>query len=275
MKFALCNEVLAPLPFAAQCRIAAALGYMGLEVAPYTVADDPEAMTEADARALAAVAADHGIAITGLHWLLVRPAGLSITAPDGAVRARTVAMMRRLCELCAAMGGTYLVHGSNAQRAVAPGETVATAVDRATEAFAAAGAAARAAGVTYCIEPLSPAQTRVINTLADAAAIVRAVDNPHLRTMIDTSSAGVSEAEPVADLIRRWMPTGLVAHVQVNDPNRRAPGQGAMEFGPILRALADTGYAGVVAAEPFEYVPDGPGCAARAIGYLQGLAESL
>ena len=31
MKFALCNEVLAPLPFAEQCRIAAALGYMGLK----------------------------------------------------------------------------------------------------------------------------------------------------------------------------------------------------------------------------------------------------
>ncbi|MFX8565873.1 hypothetical protein ABTL91_20200, partial [Acinetobacter baumannii] len=76
-------------------------------------------------------------------------------------------------------------------------------------------------------------------------------------------------------LIRRWMPTGLVAHVQVNDPNRRGPGQGALRFGPILAALAEAGYAGVVAAEPFDYVPDGPGCAAHAIGYLHGLSEAL
>ena len=36
-------------------------------------------------------------------------------------------------------------------------------------------AAARAAGVTYCIEPLSPDQTPLVNTVAEAAAIVRAV----------------------------------------------------------------------------------------------------
>jgi sugar phosphate isomerase/epimerase len=273
MKFALCNEVLAPLPFAEQCRIAAALGYMGLEVAPYTVCDDPATMSDAEARTQARVAADHGLAITGLHWLLVKPTGLSITSTDAADHGRTIAFMRRLCELCAAMGGRYLVHGSPRQRLIAEGQTKAVALARATEAFSAAGAAARAAGVTYCIEPLSADQTPLINTVAEAATIVRAVDNPHLRTMIDTSSAGLAEAEPVAELIRSWMPTGLIAHVQVNDPNRRGPGQGDMKFAPVLRALHETGYAGVVAAEPFDYVPDGMGSAAHAIGYLRGLEE--
>ena len=275
MKLALCNEVLAPLPFAEQCRIAAALGYMGLEVAPYTVCDDPAAITDAEARALAGIAADHGLAITGLHWLLVKPAGLSITTPDAAVHAQTTAFMRRLCELCAAMGGRYLVHGSPKQRLIAGGQSKADALARARAAFAAAGESASAAGVTYCIEPLSADQTPLINTVAEAAEIVRAVNNSHLRTMIDTSSAGLAESEPVAALIRRWMPSGLIAHVQVNDPNRRGPGQGEMKFAPILRALQETRYSGVVAAEPFDYVPDGMGSAAQAIGYLRGLLENL
>ena len=275
MKLALCNEVLAPLPFAEQCRIAAALGYMGLEVAPYTVCDDPAAMTDAEARALAGIAADHGLAITGLHWLLVKPAGLSITTPDAAIHAQTTAFMRRLCELCAAMGGRYLVHGSPKQRLIADGQSKADALARAAAAFADAGEAARAAGVTYCIEPLSADQTPLVNTVAEAVEIVRAVSNPHLRTMLDTSSAGLAESEPVAKLIRRWMPSGLIAHVQVNDPNRRGPGQGEMKFAPILHALKETGYAGVVAAEPFDYVPDGMGSAAQAIGYLRGLLETM
>ena len=273
MKFALCNEVLASLPFAEQCRAAAALGYMGLEVAPYTVCDDPAAMTDGQARDLARIAADHGLVVTGLHWLLVNPADLSITSPDTTVHARTIAFMRRLTELCAAMGGAYLVHGSPKQRLIADGQTSDDALERATVAFAAAGEAARAAGVTYCIEPLSPDQTSLINTVGEAVAIVQAVSNPHLRTMIDTSSAGLAEAEPVADMIRRWMQTGLIAHVQVNDPNRRGPGQGEMKFAPILRALRDTGYAGVVAAEPFDYIPDGMGSAAWSIGYLRGLIQ--
>ena len=46
------------------------------------------------------------------------------------------------------------------------------------------------------------------------------------------------ETEPVAELIRRWMPSGLVAHVQLNDRNRRGPGEGADRFAPVIRALA-------------------------------------
>ena len=273
MKFALCNEVLAPLPFAEQCRIAAALGYAGLEVAPFTVTGEPAALTDQAARDLARIAADHGLVITGLHWLLVKPAGLSITSPDAAVHANTIAFMRRLCELCAAMGGNYLVHGSPKQRMIADGETKDVALARATAAFATAGEAARANRVTYCIEPLSRDQTPLINTVAEAATIVQAVNNPHLSTMIDTSSAGLTETESIPDLINRWLPTGLIGHVQVNDPNRRGPGQGKMKFGPILKALSTHGFSGFVAVEPFEYVPDGMGSAARAIGYLRGLLE--
>ena len=273
LKFSLCNEVLAPRTFAEQCRIAAALGYAGLEVAPFTVSDDPAMMSDADARDLARIATDHGLVITGLHWLLVKPAGLSITSPDAAVHANTIAFMRRLCELCAAMGGNYLVHGSPKQRMIADGETKDVALARATAAFAAAGEAARANHVTYCIEPLSCDQTPLINTVAEAATIVQAVNNPHLSTMIDTSSAGLAETESIPDLINRWLPTGLIGHVQVNDPNRRGPGQGEMKFGPILKALSTNGFSGFVAVEPFEYVPDGMGSAAWSIGFLRGLIE--
>jgi Holliday junction DNA helicase RuvA len=43
----------------------------------------------------------------------------------------------------------------------------------------------------------------------------------------------------------------------------------------VVRALRETGYAGFCAVEPFDYHPDGPTAAARAIGYLQGVLESL
>lgn len=274
MKIALCNEVLQPLPFERQCALAAALGYDGLEVAPFTLAEDPTRLGEADARTFARIAADHGLAITGLHWLLVAPPGLSIVAADAALRRRTAEVMVRMVDLCAAMGGRVLVHGSPKQRAVPAGETREAALGRAREAFAIAARAAEAAGVTYCIEPLARAETDLVNTVAEAAALVDDIGSPALRTMIDCSAAGQAESESVPALIARWWPTGRLAHVQVNDPNRRGPGQGAMRFGPILAALHDVGYDGVIAVEPFDYLPDGPGCAARAIGYLRGLLEA-
>ncbi len=274
MKIALCNEVLQPLPFERQCAFAAALGYDGLEVAPFTLAEDPTTITESQARGFARIAADHGLAITGLHWLLVAPAGLSIVSADAGLRQRTADVMCRMVELCAAMGGSVLVHGSPKQRSVPAGETRAAALDRARECFARAARAAETAGVTYCVEPLARAETDLINTVDEAVQIVDAIGSPALKTMIDCSAAGQTETLPVPVLIARWWPTGKLAHVQLNDPNRRAPGQGAMRFGPVLAALRTVGYAGVLAVEPFDYLPDGPACAARAIGYLRGLLEA-
>ena len=279
MKFALCNEVLQPLPFAQQCELAAELGFDGLEVAPFTLAPDPMLISDAQAREFAQVAASHGMRIFGLHWLLVAPGGLSIVSNDSAVRQRTVDVMKRLVALCALMGGSYLVHGSPKQRSVPPDCSREEALARATECFAQAGAAAEAAGVVYCIEPLSTRETDLINTVAEAAQIVDAISSRGLKTMVDCSAAGQVEREPVHELMARWMPTGHIAHVQVNDPNRRGPGQGEMKFGPILEVISrmqvQGHYEGIVAVEPFDYVPDGPGCAAHSIGYLKGVLEGL
>ena len=274
-RLALCNEVLAPWPFADQCAYARRLGYRALEVAPYTLAADPGTLDEADGARFAAIARDHALSISGLHWLLVAPAGLSISSADPAVRARTRDLLYRLIDLCAAMGGRYLVHGSPAQREPAPGQSVDDALARAGEMWRLAGERAGAAGLHYCIEPLSRDQTRVVNTVADALAIVEPAGLPGLKTMLDTSSAGPSESEPLPDLIDRHWPGGQLVHVQLNDRNRRGPGQGSDRFGPILAALDRNGHDGWIAVEPFDYQPDGPGCAALAAGYLRGLLEAL
>jgi sugar phosphate isomerase/epimerase len=275
VKLALCNEVLQPMPFARQCEFAAAVGYDGLEVAPFTLADEPHLMSGEERIAIRRAVADAGLAVTGLHWLLVAPGGLSITNPDAAVRARTVDVMRRLVDLCADLGGAVLVHGSPGQRQVPQGDSRDTALARAQECFAAAAAQAERAGVVYCIEPLARSETALVNTVAEAAAIVDAIASPALRTMIDACAAGQTEAEPVAALIDRWLPTGRIAHVQVNDRNRRGPGEGDDRFAPVFAALRRHGYGGVVAVEPFKYLPDGPACAARSIGYLRGILEAI
>src|SRR6185369_15822614 len=132
-------------------------------------------------------------------------------------------------------------------------------------------------GVTYCVEPLSRRETDLVNTVEEGARMVAEIGMPSLRTMIDCSAAGLTEEEPVHTLMERWLPTGAIAHVQVNDPNRRGPGQGELDFGPILRVLREqeAHFPGIVAVEPFDYVPDGLGSAARAIGYLRGVLQGL
>lgn len=274
MRISLCNEVVRELGFREQCALAKGLGYDGLEIAPFTLSDEPERLPYDRRTELRRIAEDTGLAITGLHWLLLVPQGLSITSDHYGERMRAVEVMRALIELCADLGGKILVHGSPGQRQIAPGQSPDAALAHARECFAAIAKDAEQAGVTYCIEPLAENETPLINRVEEAVAIVREVDSPAVRTMIDTCAAGQAETQPIADLIDRWLPGGQIAHIHLNDPNRRAPGQGDLRFGPILAALQRQGYDGIAAVEPFVYEPDGPTSAARAMGYLKGLLEA-
>jgi sugar phosphate isomerase/epimerase len=272
-RIALCNEVVRDLGFAEQCAFAAACGYDGVEVAPFTLSEAPHTLPASAIARLRRAAADAGVAISGLHWLLLKPEGLALASEDPAVRALSREVMLGLVEVCAGLGAGYLVHGSPAQRRLPAG--VAAARGWVEEAVVAAGIAAGAAGVTYIVEPLSPEQTNCFNTVAEAAEFVRRAGLPGLGTMVDAASAGASEAEPLEALLARWLPSGVIRHVHCNDPNRSGPGQGAQRFAPVLGELRRQGYGGWIGVEPFDYRPDGRASAARAIGYLRGIEETL
>ncbi len=99
LKLSLCNEVIRDLPFPAQCAFAASVGYDGLELAPFTLSDDPETLGEAEARRVRAAMEAEGLGCSGLHWLLVGPEGLSITSEDAGVRRRTTRLHAPPCRL--------------------------------------------------------------------------------------------------------------------------------------------------------------------------------
>jgi sugar phosphate isomerase/epimerase len=272
MRISLCNEVIRELPLERQFEFARKVGYDGLEIAPFTLGEEPHRLSAAQRAAVRKAAADAGVPVTGLHYLMLAPTGLSITSGDAGQRARSIEFMRALCELAADLGAGLLVHGSPAQRRLEPGRE-AEGRKWGAECFAAVADAAAKAGVIYCVEPLAPPEDNFLLSVEEAAAVVRAIASPAVKTMIDCSAAGRAESQAIPDLIRQWLPTGLIAHIHFNDPNRRGPGEGSLAFGPILNALREGGYDGMAAVEPFIYEPDGPACAARAIGYLRGLEE--
>lgn len=273
MKFSLCNEVLADVDLAEQCRLAAGMGYSGLEIAPFTLAPDPTRMSDRQIAEARAIVEDHGLEVTGLHWLMLAPEGLSITEPNPETRQRTADALTALVDLCAGLGGRVMVHGSPKQRRLGADPERARAV--AFEHLVTAGARAWAAGLIYCVEPISSDEADYITTLAEGAALLDAANEPGLQLMIDTGHALRGEAEPLAELAARWLPTGRIAHVQVNDSNRRGPGQGADRLAPFLAVLHAAHWPHPVAVEPFVYVPDGATTAAASVGYLRGVVEGL
>ena len=121
MKFAICNETYQDRPFEAVCEDAAVCGYHALELAPFTLKDDPRALTEADALRLSRVASSFGLEILGLHWLLTKPAWFHIPKPDDLLRRDTVAFGRHLVRFCATAGGRIMVWGSPKARSTEEG----------------------------------------------------------------------------------------------------------------------------------------------------------
>lgn len=268
MRIHLCNEVVRELDFAGQCRFAREAGYDGLEIAPFTLSPEPHRLDRARVKELRSIADGEGMAVAGLHWLLSAPQGLSITDEDEGVAARTLDVGRRLIELCADLGGSYLIHGSPQQRLLAAGREK-EGRRRALAYFAAAAEAAATAGAVYVLEPLGPTdRDGLIRTVDDAAAIMDEIGSPALRTMLDCYATGTT-ADILAALAR-WVPRGVIHHVHFNDANQRGPGEGTLDFPAILDTLRRLNYAGASAVEPFVYLPDGPSCAARSIGYLRG-----
>lgn len=242
MRINLCNEVIRGLPFADQCKFTRAIGYDGLEIAPFTLCEDPRRLRISDMRRIRSVADHEGAPIGGLHWLLTAPEGLSITSDDQAVTATTLEVGRRLIDLCKELGGAYLVHGSPSQR-VLEGGREAEGRQRAAAYFAAMAQAAMEQELLYIIEPLSRADTSYITSVDEAVGLIRSIGSDALGTMIDCYAAA-RNGEDVAGLIERWLPEGAVRHIHFNDPNKRGPGEGTLRFKPILDMLRRLDYSG-------------------------------
>jgi sugar phosphate isomerase/epimerase len=272
MRYAICNETFEGWDHARVCRVAADLGYTGLELAPFTLAPR---VTDLSAKQLAHVrqqAETCGLQIIGLHWLLARTEGLQVTAGDPQVRQRTARYLVELGRCCQALGGHLLVFGSPAQRRVPAGATREQALEFAADTFRQALPALAEQGVQLCLEPLSPPEADFINTCAEACALLERVQQPNFMLHLDVKAMATDEA-PAPELIRRHV--GRMGHFHANDANKRGPGFGATDFVPIFQALKTSGYSGWVSVEVFDYSPDPETIARESMRYMRACARQI
>lgn len=123
VKFAICNEFCEDMPIGQVFKLAADTGYQGVEIAPFTIADDVRDISADQRREIKQQAADAGVEVVGLHWLLVKPEGLYVNHEDKAIRDKTAEYFRALIHCCGDLGGTKMVIGSPKQRNVREGLT--------------------------------------------------------------------------------------------------------------------------------------------------------
>jgi D-psicose/D-tagatose/L-ribulose 3-epimerase len=270
---AICNEMYEKRPLAEVCRSVRSIGYSGIEISPFTLAEKPADISAAQRREYGDIIRSSGLTFAGLHWLMVSPAGLHVTGPDRALRGRSWQHIRELIDLCADLGDNgVMVFGSPKQRCTTGGLGREEATKNYIDGLARVAPHAAARGVTILVEALPINQCDVINTLDEAASIVKQIASPGVRTMFDTHNA-VDETGPHAALIDRYFE--LIRHVHINEMDGRHPGTGGYDFKPVFTALRRGGYQHWISLEVFDFEPGPEKIATDSLRYIEREVEQL
>jgi D-psicose/D-tagatose/L-ribulose 3-epimerase len=270
-KYAICNELFGDMAFKDCCSLLQHHGYHGVEIAPFTLFDDPGTFTSAQVGEIRCILEDHDLEFTGLHWLFLKPEGLHITTPDKKIRRRSWDHLKRLVDLAGQLGGGVLVLGSPKQR-----NTMGISREQAA-ANLEAGLGSLAdftiqSNCTILLESLSLDQTDVINTMAEAEESINRIGHPAIRGIFDFHNCA-NEAESWEQLIEGHFP--IIRHVHLNEVNGSYPGTGNSDFLPAFKKLAEKGYGGWISLEIF-HLPEDPARVLRETGdFLRRMEEAL
>jgi sugar phosphate isomerase/epimerase len=234
----------------AAARKAAALGFDAIELFP----PGPDAV---DPAALRKLLDDTGLSLaavgTGAGWVKHK---LTLTSPDDATREKAAAFVRSMIDFAGPLGAPVII-GSMQGRwgdGVVKDAAIGWLADRVVEL----GEYAEQFDVPLLYEPLNRYETNLVNTLGDAAQLLTGAALQHVKILADLYHMNIEEPN-LPDAIRAA--GSRIGHVHFADSNRRAAGMGHTDFGPVVAALREIGYAGHLSAEVLP-LPD-PLAAAR------------
>lgn len=214
----------------------AGLDHIELQIVPMQI-DDPVAFARARARI-----ADLPLPSLAMSYLF--PHDMRIVGPEADER-RIRTYFERVVALVAQAKARVVALGSGWSRDLPEGWSRAQTEDSLLRTLGWCAEALAGSGAVLAIEPLNRRESNLVNTLADAVRLARALGRPEVRVMADFYHMAL-EGEPM-DLLREhgeWL-----AHVQVSDTGRYNPGTGTLDFATPFRHLKAIGYRGALTAE--------------------------
>ena len=272
LRHAICSEIFGEQDLARTCRTVRALGYRGLEVAPFTLADSVDEIPLRQRRQIREAIEGEGMVCSGIHWLLVKPRGLHLTTRDRTLREKSWSYLARLIDFCGDLGGHLMILGSPQQRSTRDGMTAREALGRLAEGLAELAPSAREREVMLLMEAVSSEETDVVSTLAEAVEVVDRVAHSHVQTMFDCHNAADEGGDFLHLVERHW---SRIRHIHVNEIDGRHPGTGDVDFERLLRFLRDRNYRGWVSLEVFDFQAGGERIARESISYLREIESRL
>jgi D-psicose/D-tagatose/L-ribulose 3-epimerase len=204
---------------------AAEIGFDHIEVVIFDPASTDAAMT-------VRLAEQAGIEVT--TGMALNPAA-DLSSPDGDIAARGEQVVADCLAVARDLGATALggVTYAALHRYMAPPD--AGAWERVLAAYRRLADKAKTTGVRLGIEPVNRYETNLINTLGQAAAVVRAVDPENMFVQMDTYHMNIEEAD-IAGAIEATK--DVLGYAHVGESNRSNLGSGTFDFDTYFKALA-------------------------------------
>jgi len=175
----------------------------------------------------------------------LRDPKLRCTGPD-ADHPRVLAFAETAFRRLRAVGGEYIVFGSNTARQLPPGWAKARGDEQFIALLQAMGPLAAQHGITVAVEAQQASECNYLNHLDEVVAVVAAANQPAIRVLADIFHM-MRMGDTPADLVRA-MPWVSVVELAEN-ANRTLPGVAGDDFRPYFAALAAGGYSGRVDLE--------------------------
>ena len=139
-----------------------------------------------------------------------------------------------------------IVFGSGTARRIPDGFGKQEATQQFTNLCKQMAPLAQKYGVTVVIEPLNTGETNLMNSLAEGAAIVKAVNHPNIQLLCDIYHM-LRDNEPAGEIVKYGE---HIRHCHIAEREARsAPGTAGDDFRPYFNALKQINYQGCISIE--------------------------
>lgn len=195
--------------------------------------------------------------------------GLSYTDPNEANRKEAISRTKEIIDFASYLGANINIGRIRGQ--YCKKMTREQTEELAVKVFREISDYALEKNVMIALETVTIMQTNFINTLAEAERMIKMVDCPNFRLMMDIFHLNLEEKD-MYQAIRDYSKYNI--HVHLADNNRRYPGQCGFDFEKILRTFKECGYDGNFCTEIYQ-IPSMEAAAQGAIKCLKPLKKKV
>ncbi len=195
--------------------------------------------------------------------------GLSYTDKDEEIRKKAIAKTKEIIDFASFLGAKINIGRIRGQYCSAL--TKEQTEDYAVKAFQEISDYAVPKNVDIALETVTIMQTNFINTLAEAMDIIKRVNRPNFKLMLDIFHLNLEEKN-VIEAIKKYNTHSI--HVHLADNNRRYPGHCGLDFEEIISTFKQCGYDGDYCTEIYQ-IPDMKEAAKGAINHLKPILDKI